>query len=426
MNRNKLVHGAILLLAIGLAAAPAIAADVKPGDRFDASNVSQIKDLITPGVEWCVQHGMPIRVVETKKIEWPKSYKEATEKYSGQVKLSPDGRRVDNYVAGMPFPNIDPNDPLAAVKIMWNYDRKFLITDDVDLRNFDADTGTIHGGSQEMTVERHFLLDHLRELRYIGRLYVDPKPTWAPNSDGVESKDSLHPILEPFDLKGVGSLSYRYLDPDKQDDQWLYLPTLRRVRRLSAAQRSDALFGQDTDVDSYYGYAGHPAWMEWKLLGDKEMLGVMHAENYPVKWAPGGANFAFDDVWEKRKVWVVEGKSKLPQYAYSKRVIVIDKESYAVLYSDIYDRAGNLWKVWLNQFSFRPKAFAAAKTDYPDGEMGFLPSIVMVDMQLVHATKASLPSERFPGEEGWYFNQGSKSGTTEDYFTVAHMIESGH
>ncbi len=39
--------------------------------------------------------------------------------------------------------------------------------------------------------------------------------------------------------------SYRYLDPDKQDDSWLYLPSLRRVRRLSAAQRSDALFGQD-------------------------------------------------------------------------------------------------------------------------------------------------------------------------------------
>jgi len=425
MNNQKLVRGALVILAIGILARPA-RADVKPGDTFNASNVSQIKDLITPGVEWCVQHGMPIRIIETKKVEWPKAYKEATEKYSGQVKLSPDGRRVDNYVAGMPFPNIDPNDPQAAVKIMWNYDRKFLITDDVDLRNFDADTGTIHGGSQEMTVERHFLLDHLRELRYIGRLYVDPKPTWQPNSDGVESKDSLHPILEPFDLKGVGSLSYRYLDPDKQDDQWLYLPTLRRVRRLSAAQRSDALFGQDTDVDSYYGYAGHPAWMEWKLLGDKEMIGVMHAENYPVKWAPGGANFAFDDVWEKRKVWVVEGKSKLPQYAYSKRVIVIDKESYAVLYSDIYDRAGNLWKVWLNQFSFRPKAFPAAKTNYPDGEMGFLPSIVMVDMQLVHATKASLPSERFPGEEGWYFNQGEKSGTTEDYFTVAHMIESGH
>jgi hypothetical protein len=48
------------------------------------------------------------------------------------------------------------------------------------------------------------------------------------------------------------------------------------VRRLSTAQRSDALFGQDTDVDSYYGYAGHIAWMEWKFLGEKEVLGAFH------------------------------------------------------------------------------------------------------------------------------------------------------
>ena len=42
--------------------------------------------------------------------------------------------------------------------------------------------------------------------------------------------------------------------------------------------------------------------------------------------------------------------------------------------------------------------------------MAFVPAIVMVDMQLEHATKASLPSPRFPGEQGWYFNQGEKAG----------------
>ncbi|MFM7737400.1 MAG: hypothetical protein ACKPBU_15655, partial [Alphaproteobacteria bacterium] len=66
-----------------------------------------------------------------------------------------------------------------------------------------------------------------------------------------------------------------------------------------------------------------------------------------------------------------------------------------------------------------------AVTTYED-EMPFLPAIVMVDMQLVHATKASLPSPRFPGEQGWYFNQGSKSGTTPEWFTVAAMIAASH
>src|SRR5262249_22480881 len=158
----------------------------------------------------------------------------------------------------------------------------------------------------------------LRVLNYDGRLYQDPKPVFEPNSEKVQFKQGLFPILEPFDLKGVGILGYRYLDVDKQDDTWLYLPTLRRVRRLSSAQRSDALVAQDMDVDSYYVYEGIPAWMDWKYLGEKEMLGIMHAQHYPVKWADGSANFAFDEVWEPRKVFVIEGTSRLAQYAYSK------------------------------------------------------------------------------------------------------------
>ena len=48
------------------------------------------------------------------------------------------------------------------------------------------------------------------------------------------------------------------------------------------------------------------------------------------------------------------------------------------------------------------------------------------DMQLSHATKAGLPSSKYPGEAGWYYNQGAKSGTNEDFFTVAALIETGH
>jgi hypothetical protein len=397
-------------------------ADVAAGDKITDQNIDKVKDLIAPGLEWCIKHGWPITIGETKRIEWQKAYKDATEKYSGQVKLAADGLTFSNYVAGMPFPNVDAKDPQVAIKIMWDFEYRPEATDDQDLRNFDADTGSIadHG---PLTVERHFLLDHLKRLYWNGRLYVDPKPE-KPNPNGYRSQQGLYPILEPFDLKGVGALGNRYIDPAKQDDSWLYLPSLRRVRRLSTAQRSDALFGQDTDVDSYDGYAGHIAWMDWKYLGERDVIGTMHAKNFPVKWGDK-VDWAFDDVWEKRHVYVIEGISKLPQYAYSKRVIFIDKEAWVIPFSDIYDRSGELWKVWINDFSFRKQAEGAGAIVYPD-EMGFLPSIVMVDMQLEHATKASLPSPRFPGEQGWYFNQGEKAGITDDWFTVAALVSAGH
>jgi hypothetical protein len=420
--RWRLARAGAVTLMLVLVGGP-VRADVVPGDKITAENIDKLKDLISPGMEWCIRHGFPITITETKRIEWPQAYKEATEKYSGQVKLAADGLSLQNYVAGLPFPNLDPKDPQMAIKVMWNYDYHYLTTDDVDLRNFDADTGAIadHG---PLTVERHFLLDHFRRLFWNGRLYVDPKPE-KPNPNGYRGQQGLYPILEPFDLKGVGALGNRYVDPAKQDDSWLYLPSLRRVRRLSTAQRSDALFGQDTDVDSYYGYSGHIAWMDWKFLGERDLIAAFHAKNYPVKWHEK-VDWAFDDVWEKRRVYVIEGISKLPQYAYSKRVIFIDKESWVVPFSDIYDRSGELWKIWINDMSFRKKAVEGANAiEYPD-EMGFIPAIVMVDMQLEHATKASLPSPRFPGEQGWYFNQGEKAGVTDDWFTVAALVNAGH
>jgi hypothetical protein len=410
--------------AVLLGSVQASRADVQPGEVINKTNASKATDLISPGVMWILQRGMEMQIVPYKRIELPPEYKEATEKYSGQVKLTADGRDIEGWVAGLPFPNIDTNDPQVANKIMQNYDhRPYHATDDVDLRNFDADTGTLT--ETGLQVERHFLLDHLRALNYVGRLYVDPKPEILPNSDGVRGKSSLHPIIEPYDLKGVGSTSIRYLSPDRQDDTWLYIPTLRRVRRLSSAQRSDALWGQDTDVDSYAGYAGQVSWFEWKFIGEKEMLGTFHNTHFPVKWCPGEGDYVHCGEWEKRPTWIVEGVPKMPQYAYGKRILFIDKESYLVSYSDIFDRSMQLWKVWINNFSFAKQAAPGLGTPYPF-EQSWNASITCVDVQLNHATKAALPSAKYAGEVGFYYNMGEKAGLTEDFFTVAHLIASGN
>ena len=150
------------------------------------------------------------------------------------------------------------------------------------------------------------------------------------------------------------------------------------MKRFSTAMRSDALFGQDTDVDSYGGYAGQIAWMDWRFLGEREVLGVLHGQHYPVRW-DARVDWAFDDVWEKRQVYVVEGRSRLPEYAFSKRVIFVDKEAWVIPFTDIYDHAGELWKTWINDYSFRRRAEGADAIAYED-EMGFSPTCVMVDV----------------------------------------------
>jgi hypothetical protein len=107
-------------------------------------------------------------------------------------------------------------------------------------------------------------------------------------------------------------------------------------------------------------------------------------------------------------------------------VLYVEKVSWGIPYSDMYDQAGELWKIWINNATTRKKAIDAPDAiEYPEPRL-FVPAIVMVDMQLDHATKVSLPSHRFPGEQGWYFNQGEKSGVTDDWFTVSALVNAGH
>jgi len=402
---------------------PTATGEPAAGTVVSAANAEAYTAVLGPSIRWSLERGLRMQVVAPKPIPLEPARLLATEKYSSQCRLSDDKLRVLDFVAGLPFPLVDGNDPDAAIKLMFNYENRILV-DDLDVRNFDCDTGRIRRDAP-MSIERHFLMGHFRRLYYVGRLYHEPIHTW-PTNDGIRYREALFPILEPFDLKGVGLTYNRYLEPARQDDSWLYYPLLRRVRRLSTAARSEALFGQDTDLDSYAGYAGSPAWMEWRLLGTKRILGSMHSHNFPAKWSPGGADFLFDDVWEMRDVYVIEGRSRLPGYAYSRRVIYLDRESFVILYTELYDQQGELWKAWVNQWKIGRKPFPEAKTVSYDYEQQFLPGLTMFDMQLEHATRCRLPSPQFAGEEGWYINFGDAAGTTEEAFTLSNIIAQGH
>lgn len=61
---------------------------------------------------------------------------------------------------------------------------------------------------------------------------------------GADKKSILF-YLEPTNVRGTGFLTFDYADPNVDDDRWLYLPALRKVRRISAADRGDYFLGTD-------------------------------------------------------------------------------------------------------------------------------------------------------------------------------------
>lgn len=399
--------------------------DLPPaGTVITAANSERWAHLLTPSMRWAVDHGLPIEVGETDPIEMEPPRAEATERYHAQVQLTADKKGLRNYVAGIPFPDVTEDDPDAAVKLIYNFENRILY-DDFDIRDFRCDTGLIDTNTG-FEIERAYRNEHFRRLYYVGRLLVDPKPVWA-TPDGLHHRESIGPLSEPFDLKGAGFSYSRYLDSGRQDDSWLYFPQQKRVRRLSTAQRSEGIFGQDVDLDSYAGFAGNPAWFDWQLLGKKTLLAPYHPKHIPIKWAAKPADFLFEDVWEPRETYVLAARSQLKGYNFSLRIIYVDAQSFLIPYTEVYDNDGQLWRAYVQMWNaekdrFMPKSEEAV---YPF-KTTFLAALSVFDMQQMHSTRCSFSNADGENKEAWFLWWGKKSGgTVPEDFDVAAFISQG-
>jgi hypothetical protein len=158
-------------------------------------------------------------------------------------------------------------------------------------------------------------------------------------------------------------LSYRYKNSDgprseaKNDDTWVYVPTLRRVRRISTAQRTDAISGTDFTMDDLRSFNGIVPQYEWTCLGEKKVVAPMNTtqKGYPYEkdhnFGPYGLSFA-NDKWELRDAWVVRMKPKNADHPYHHKDIYLDKQTYAPLYSFAYDQKNELWKIITHNHRF--------------------------------------------------------------------------
>src|SRR5450759_2057235 len=145
---GKMLLGVGMLMLSCLIVASANAT-VKPGDVITPANAAQVKELVSPGVFYAVTRGKNMEIVPTERIDWPPPYREATEKYSTQVRLTNDHRSLLGYVAGQPFPLIDPNDPYVGSKVMWNNVFRPIHTDDYDLRFYDCQSEYVRPGQDQ-------------------------------------------------------------------------------------------------------------------------------------------------------------------------------------------------------------------------------------------------------------------------------------
>ena len=122
----------------------------------------------------------------------------------------------------------------------------------------------------------------------------------------------------PADVKGTKTLLIEHSGAD--DDMWIYLPAMKKVRRLVASNKKDSFVGTDF---SYGDVIGHRV-ADWnhKILKSEAVDGrdCYVLESTPIK------------------------EEVTSNSGYSRRVSWIDKESFVALKGEAYDQGGQLLK----------------------------------------------------------------------------------
>jgi hypothetical protein len=341
--------------------AGALTPSFKPGDVIGYEQLEKIKPFL-PEEFWdnrdfFFYEGMKMEIAAPGDYSPPPEYQAATDKFKDQPRVGPDNS-LENYVAGEPF---DPKkidckgDPQAGVKWMWNFDSQW--DGDGSRASFFYsywDRGEqlpLYYEGSAKTIELSSRIEKEYLDQNAGDLFRGEK---RKNAFGVQ-------VDAPFDARGIMLMSYRYKSSDqpraqaKNDDTWVYVPTLRRVRRISTAQRTDAVSGTDFTFDDLRSFAGIIPQYEWQCLAERKILAPMNTKvkAYPYEkdhnFGPYGLSFA-DDRWELRDAVVIRFVPKNSDHPYHHKDLYIDKQTLTALYSFAYDQKEELWKIiWHNK-----------------------------------------------------------------------------
>ncbi len=146
-----------------------------------------------------------------------------------------------------------------------------------------------------------------RELSMATKLY-----------DGGKTEKRVYRFLSPADVQGTSILVFDY--ETKPDDVWIYLPALRKTRRVVSSQKSQSFMGSEFS----YGDLNIPALddFDYKLVKEEAVKG--------------------------EPCWVIDLTPKSKEVAdsdgYSKKTYWVSKEKYAVMRGLYYDKDGKLLK----------------------------------------------------------------------------------
>ena len=347
---------------IALAAAfcgNAMAKEVPPGTVLSKDNLAALEKDTFQGIPigklltdsqrmWITSYNLKMKLGKTTNLKVDPAYLEATKKNAGSAKFDPVKKTVSNYKAGIPFPNVDVKDPDAGYKLAWNnYYANPVMGDNWiavgDVTIVDAKKGSI---------------DRFEAIS--AKLAMEGRTTGGPAEVGSPGDHARYLLVlsKPYDLAGLGIYTQQYSNA-QLDDAWAYVKSIRRTRRVAGGRswmdpqpKMDLLNDDNQAVNCY------PLWYKgWQLLEKRWILAVVtgpnpnakhdykdYVEQAPPFWNPTNLT------WEPREVYVLQATMPA-EHPYAKKILYQDAKLPFYYQSDIYDRKGNIWRIWRETYS---------------------------------------------------------------------------
>ncbi len=286
-----------------------------------------------------------IIVVPTHQYFWHTRIAEASK--SSTAKMDAQGYLVPGSdKGGFPFPK--PSGPNKAIQVLYNWIKRYMGGDS----QHGLQVGK--GYNRNMTIDFDTLNDFYT-VRCQGRVYMEPYGWLDDRAEkNGEQRSFYFGQLAPRDLYGNVVSITNYIDPNKFDLFFLYVNSLRRLRRLSATDAQDAAVGQDIIYEDFEGFnqqlspKRYP--YKYRVVAEREYLIPFVPPDGSSYFTKAGELKAMH--FERRPVYVIEMLEQDSNFIYSKRILYLDKETFMLYMVENYNQKGKLYRTVENMYYF--------------------------------------------------------------------------
>ena len=158
----------------------------------------------------------------------------------------------------------------------------------------------------------------------------------------------------PADVKNTSFMNWTY-DSNKADDQWIYLPALKKTKRISSDSKSDYFMGSDFTYDD---------------LGDRKLEDDTH-------------KLLKTETIGGKACYVVESISKDEDYMYTKTITWINKANFVGVKKEFYDEDEDLLKILtIKKYQKMEGFWVITNSEMKNVQKNHKTSIVLTNVQI--------------------------------------------